>query len=225
VAAEWHPARNGDLTPFDFRVASEHQAWWLCGACGHEWASQIGNRTTKTGCPPCAKTAISKDERHLAHELSTVLPVDLGLTHLPGLPRYHRDVDICAPSLLMVIEYDGSFWHKDRVEQDMRKSLILSEAGWTVLRVREDPLPDLDGIWCVRGWSGRYKRTAEAVMSALSDRDLLAEQEALRYASEPALRRATEALAEVRQARQQRAASRTVTVGSGLAEPLGSALT
>ena len=37
TAAEWHPTRNGDVTPDQVGRASNRRAWWLCRTCGHEW--------------------------------------------------------------------------------------------------------------------------------------------------------------------------------------------
>jgi hypothetical protein len=52
LAAEWHPTKNGDLSPRDITSGSNQKAWWLCGE-GHEWAAVIGNRNGGRGCPIC----------------------------------------------------------------------------------------------------------------------------------------------------------------------------
>lgn len=53
IAAEWHPSRNGDLTPSKFKCGSDYRAWWRCHSCGHEWQTSIGHRVNGTGCPVC----------------------------------------------------------------------------------------------------------------------------------------------------------------------------
>lgn len=54
IAAEWHPTRNGDLTPEDVTFGSTRKVWWV-GRCGHEWPATIGNRVgRRSGCPFCA---------------------------------------------------------------------------------------------------------------------------------------------------------------------------
>ena len=51
IAAEWHPTKNGDLTPDQILAGSGKKVWWL-GKCGHEWDAVISHRTAnKTGCP------------------------------------------------------------------------------------------------------------------------------------------------------------------------------
>lgn len=42
-AAEWHPTRNGSLTPSDFTAFSHKKVWWK-GECGHEWQARIFDR-------------------------------------------------------------------------------------------------------------------------------------------------------------------------------------
>lgn len=57
LAKEWHPTKNGSLTPDQINANSSKYAWWL-GECGHEWRSQIGSRFRGTGCPYCANQAV-----------------------------------------------------------------------------------------------------------------------------------------------------------------------
>lgn len=54
IAKEWHPIRNGSLTPSDITPKSNRQVWWRCSE-GHEWRSKLSNRTALgQGCPFCA---------------------------------------------------------------------------------------------------------------------------------------------------------------------------
>lgn len=54
LTAEWHPTRNGDLTPDDVLQWSPDCAWWLC-PCGREWFGTIRSRTVtkKATCRAC----------------------------------------------------------------------------------------------------------------------------------------------------------------------------
>ena len=54
LAKEWHPSKNGDLLPSQFRPGSNVKVWWLCPICGHEWQAQINSRSQGHGCPKCA---------------------------------------------------------------------------------------------------------------------------------------------------------------------------
>lgn len=53
VAREWHPSRNGALTPADVTTGARASVWWRC-ARGHVWRAMVRNRGRKeTGCPKC----------------------------------------------------------------------------------------------------------------------------------------------------------------------------
>ena len=53
LAAQWHPVKNGDLTPANFTQGSNKKVWWRCEK-GHEWQATIGARTKGFGCPVCS---------------------------------------------------------------------------------------------------------------------------------------------------------------------------
>jgi hypothetical protein len=53
LALQWHPARNGSLSPSQVHGRSTKQVWWLCSA-GHAWRTGVCHRSVeKTGCPLC----------------------------------------------------------------------------------------------------------------------------------------------------------------------------
>lgn len=54
IAEEWHPTKNGKLTPDLFSPGSSESVWWLCPQCGYEWQAPIVNRTKGHGCDRCA---------------------------------------------------------------------------------------------------------------------------------------------------------------------------
>ena len=53
LAEQWHPTKNGNLTPNDVTLGSNKKVWWVCEK-GHEWEALICSRTNKNGCPYCA---------------------------------------------------------------------------------------------------------------------------------------------------------------------------
>ena len=52
LAKDWHPTKNGSLTPEMVSRLSGKKVWWLA-SCGHEWHSPISNRVQNPGCPYC----------------------------------------------------------------------------------------------------------------------------------------------------------------------------
>jgi DNA-directed RNA polymerase subunit RPC12/RpoP len=54
LAKQWHPVRNGDLTPFDIGVGSHEMVWWKCPkGPDHEWRALVHARSRGIGCPYC----------------------------------------------------------------------------------------------------------------------------------------------------------------------------
>lgn len=54
LSLEWHPTKNEDFLPTMVTLGSHKKVWWICEK-GHEWETEIVNRTTaKTGCPYCS---------------------------------------------------------------------------------------------------------------------------------------------------------------------------
>jgi DNA-directed RNA polymerase subunit RPC12/RpoP len=53
LAAQWHPARNGNLEPDEVPPRSSQHAWWCCPK-GHEWSATVLNRSGGSGCPYCS---------------------------------------------------------------------------------------------------------------------------------------------------------------------------
>lgn len=93
------------------------------------------------GVPRMAKR--SKVEERLRHELASVLPaIDLTRRKIPISieGKRDRDVDVCAPSLHLVIEFDGNHHHRGQESLDRAKTQMLENAGWAVVRIREHPL-------------------------------------------------------------------------------------
>ena len=65
VAAQWHPTKNGDVTPDQVLAGSHRKAWWICDH-GHEWQAIVKSRTRGTGCPVCSNRRLVVGENDLA---------------------------------------------------------------------------------------------------------------------------------------------------------------
>lgn len=53
VAKQWHPTKNGELSPEDVVAGSHRKVWWFDDECNHEWEAKISNRSKGTKCPIC----------------------------------------------------------------------------------------------------------------------------------------------------------------------------
>jgi very-short-patch-repair endonuclease len=61
LAREWHPTKNGSLTPKDVSPHSSKKVWWLCKKKGHEWPARISHRFDGIGCPGCSGKRATKE--------------------------------------------------------------------------------------------------------------------------------------------------------------------
>lgn len=52
LAKQWHPSKNGTLTPKDVKAGSSKKVWWI-GECGHIWDDTVYNRNNGYNCPIC----------------------------------------------------------------------------------------------------------------------------------------------------------------------------
>ena len=57
LASEWHPTRNGNLTPDMFSSGSNRKVWWKCSN-DHEWQASISARSKGRGCPYCSNKKV-----------------------------------------------------------------------------------------------------------------------------------------------------------------------
>ena len=66
LVAEWHPTKNGDLTPDTVLANSGKMFWWQCSK-GHEWKAIVSNRKRRgSGCPFCTGRKAIAGENDLA---------------------------------------------------------------------------------------------------------------------------------------------------------------
>lgn len=147
LAKEWHPTKNGNLTPFDVFANSNKYAWWLCPVCGHEWRAKVSNRNAnKRGCPHCANCRSSSVPEQLLFRTIQ--------KHYPDAITRHRiekdEMDVFVPSLNIGFEYDGQRFHNEnKLPKDIAKSKRLIDKGITLYRFREDNCPDIEVAGCI----------------------------------------------------------------------------
>jgi very-short-patch-repair endonuclease len=142
VAKEWHLTKNGDLTPLDLSFGSNRRVWWQCSKdSNHEWLASIKRKVSKhTACPYCTLTPQSRQELMITFELirffKDINPKGFKTT----VKGKVTSIDIYIPQLKLGIEFDGSYWHKDKHVLDKLKTENLEEEGFEIFRVREEPL-------------------------------------------------------------------------------------
>ncbi len=141
LAKEWHSSLNKDLTANDVTIKSNKKVYWQCRVSpDHIWKARIHERTRGNGCPYCTLTPQSKQELTITFELKTLFKQIDPKGFKTRLDGRLRAIDIFIPKLNLCIEFDGSYWHKDKREIDKIKSNLLLQEGYNVIRVREEPL-------------------------------------------------------------------------------------
>jgi len=55
IASQWHPTRNGRLTPQNVVWDSKRTVWWRADCCGNQWQESVRDRDkyARTRCRPC----------------------------------------------------------------------------------------------------------------------------------------------------------------------------
>jgi hypothetical protein len=59
---EWHPSKNGNLTPRNVSVEHNEKVWWLCEN-EHEWEDTIKNRIEGKGCFVCGPNLAKENSK------------------------------------------------------------------------------------------------------------------------------------------------------------------
>jgi len=193
LAKELDETRS-EIAAHDLSVGSNKRVWWNCLADTdpkHEpWRATVGNRTgghkgRGTNCPSCQLVGTSAQELRLKAELSTVLRIYPDLDRVPGRPE---KVDMVAEDqargLRLVLEFDGVGWHNNDKSRkaDAAKACRLRKDGWTVVRIREDPLEKLDPRFdVVVPFLADPDSAAKVVLSHLAHLGIISPAEAAAY--------------------------------------------
>lgn len=169
IAGSWHPSKNGDARPYMVSAGSNRRVWWICPE-GHEWPAQVAARALSgTGCPHCVRLKRrSVREIRLAYEMAYIFGSSAD-TQVIVTSNGDWSADFAAPKYMLVVEYDGAWYHSRSgyAERDLRKTQDLIGEGWTVIRVREDPLPMLNDWDVPSPHSGNIKPTVDAILDSL----------------------------------------------------------
>lgn len=158
LAKEWHPTKNGDLTPFDVTFSSGQKVWWRCHKSNeHDWMARISNRNLGQGCPYCTLTPQSRQELTITFELIKFFPKINPKGFKTRIDGKLWSIDIYIPELKLGIEFDGSHWHKDKRALDKLKTEQLEDEGFEIFRVREEPLKRIfdDDIMTKQPFNGK----------------------------------------------------------------------
>mgnify|MGYP005702278633 CR=1 FL=1 len=170
LAKQWHPKKNGNLTPLDVTLNSGKKVWWKCNRVNdHEWLAQISNRNISE-CPYCTLTPQSKQELTITFELIRFFEDINPKGFKTRVNGKLKSIDIYIPELKLGIEFDGSYWHKDKAALDKLKTEQLESQGFEIFRIREEPLKRIfeDDIMSKQPFSA--KQVANDILTQIMSR-------------------------------------------------------
>lgn len=141
------------ISPANFSFGSRTSVWWKCVE-GHSWKAPIKTRFRGSGCPDC-NSVTSNIQKEFYQE---ILKVILDLKIDKRLPVRFKSlkslsVDMISREYNVVIEYDGIYYHSGarsekglqyHLDHDTEKTKALLEAGYKVVRIRENALQYLE---------------------------------------------------------------------------------
>ena len=133
---DWEENEKIGISPYHLGSGYSQNVYWICRLHG-TYPASIGNRTNKsrqTGCPDC-KSQTSRNELRIYFEFKAIFG---SVTHRDK--SFGSEIDVYLPKFKLGIEYDGAFYHKNKIEGDKKKIQDLNDKGIQLIRVREKPL-------------------------------------------------------------------------------------
>lgn len=133
IAQEWHPTKNGTLTPEKVVVGTSIIVWWQCSkGPDHVWQASIEARTgkRKSGCPFCRALRVS-----ITNSLATLYPEIAKEWH----PIKNCDL---SPNHIVAGSHKKVWWQCSVNPTHIWESVISSRT----LRKRGCP-------YCIQGWT------------------------------------------------------------------------
>lgn len=151
LAEEWSP--ENPFSPWEIRPNTSQLTeppLWVCrNDPTHTWHAMPTARVNGSQCPECAETGKSRIETEyysaaLAYWGNAKSGSRIHSAQFQTHSSWTVDISVDLPSgERLVIEYDGSYWHRDKTDVDRAKSIDLLAAGFILVRLREVPLPSL----------------------------------------------------------------------------------
>ena len=122
LSKQWHPKKNGDLTPNDVTSGSGKKVWWKCDEEeDHEWCAQISSRTQGRGCPMCSGNIVVGSN-------------SLGSTHPELVKEWHPEMNRKLTPFDVISGSNKKIWWKcDKEDDHIYDMPIVSKSqgqGW-----------------------------------------------------------------------------------------------
>ena len=145
---EWDYDKNQGVSPEEFTPYSNKKVWWKC-EFGHSWMASVNKRTNGSHCPKCwQEMRTSFPEQCVLYYLNKHF-TNISNNYQFEFKNTTYEFDIFIHDLNVAIEYDGEYFHKDKLDTDIRKNIIAKQAGISLYRVRETGCPEIEDCFVV----------------------------------------------------------------------------
>jgi hypothetical protein len=158
-AKDWHPKKNGDLTPWDVTPYSNLDVYWKRrDKPFDEWQAKVSARTSKSGTGGKGYRSKLKGSSLFESLIYWQLKAIFKDTE-NRIKKEGREIDICIPSLKLGVEYDSLLYHESKKARDRSKIRWLEQKGWKILRLRQFGLKKerRDDLILEKGDDGSFK--------------------------------------------------------------------
>ena len=123
LAEEWHPTKNGRLSPDKVKPHSDINVWWTCPTCGYEYSATVGHRVSGTGCPKCGFRKSAQAKQKSVIMLDPVSYEELRL--FDSISEASQALGINSSNISMVCKghrnkAGGFSWKYANIEHDIR---------------------------------------------------------------------------------------------------------
>lgn len=132
LAAEWHPTKNGDLSPTQITAGTSKKVWWMCSE-GHEWEAAVSSRCGGIGCPCCNHSQTSYVEQCVF--LAFQARLEDGSVLSRDRVAIGSELDVYVPEKLLAVEYGAWHWHRNRIDRDRKKADMCESRGIRLIEI------------------------------------------------------------------------------------------
>jgi predicted RNA-binding Zn-ribbon protein involved in translation (DUF1610 family) len=152
IAAEWSDANPLSAWKVRPTGTTSFAPEWRCTTDpSHVWTATLSQRTSaRSRCPMCrtaGKSWIELDYAEVAVAVFGNATSGRKIVHkgFTAHAYWYPDITVTlTDGRLLLIEYDGAYWHAPKAVVDKAKTRDLLLAGALVVRLREEPLPLLE---------------------------------------------------------------------------------
>ena len=102
---------NSKIKATEITERSSRKVLWCCNK-GHEWLSVVANRSRGASCPRCSGSLM---EENLAKLIKRLLPNSNSTTRNDRKTIKPYELDILIPDLNLAFEFNGTYWHSDKI--------------------------------------------------------------------------------------------------------------